>query len=164
MMFRKAVLPVALLVLGACAAPTIDTSTDETLKQSVERVRESLPEEQRDDFDNAVRDLALADLNIQDFLAQGPDPSLEALVGKMNNRLQGKTGEQILAEAKVLREERERKEREQALGEIAELEQKLATAAAAKQKLSEFEVKRSRLYRNTRGFMSEPVIELSVVN
>jgi len=161
---KRTLFALAILVFVACAKPTIDTSTDEAMRRSVAKVRESLPEEQRDDFDNAIRDLALADIDIQDFLAQGPSPSPEALAGKMKQRLQGKTGEQILADAEKLREERERKEREQALGEIAELEQKLAAAEAAKQRLAAFSVTRSRLYRDTRGFMPEPVIELSVTN
>jgi len=154
----------AAVTLLACAAPKVDTSTDDSTKTSIERVRRSLPEGKRADFDNALRDLALADLNLQDLMAQSANQNVGTLASKMKQRLNGKTGEEILSDAARLREERERKEREQAVGEIAELKKKAAAAELAKQKLAAFKVTRSRLYRESVGFMTEPVIELSVTN
>jgi len=148
----------------ACAAPKIDTTTDDSMKKSIERVRQALPEEKRADFDNAVRELALADLDFRDLMAQGQNPAADVLTSKMKQRLNGKTGEQILADAAKLREETERKQREQAVAEIAELQKKQADAAAARQKLAAFHVTRSRFYMNSSGFMDQPVIELSVTN
>lgn len=58
----KKMLVVLTIVLLACAAPKIDTSSDEAMKRSIERVRQSLPEAKRAEFDNAVRHLALADV------------------------------------------------------------------------------------------------------
>jgi hypothetical protein len=134
------------------------------MKKSIERVRGSLPENKRADFDNAIRDLAFADLRFQDVVAQGTNMSAEVLASKMKQKLQGKTGEQILSEVAALREERERKEREQAVSEIAELQRKAAGAAVAKRQLGTFTVSRSRLYQETIGFMTQPVIEVSVKN
>jgi hypothetical protein len=161
---KRLTLCVGVIALLGCSSPKVDSSTDESLKKSLERVRGSLPEEKRADFDSAIRDLAFADLNIRDIMAQGANQSSDALASKMKQRLNGKTGEQILSEATKLRETRERNEREQAIGEIAELQKKAAAATLAKQKLAGFTVSRSRLYRETRGFMTEPVIELSVKN
>lgn len=163
-LLQKITLVIFSISLLACAAPKIDTSSDESMKESVERVRSSLPESKRPEFDNAIRDLALSDLKLEDFAAQGANPDVNVLASKMKERLNGKTGEQILAEAAKLREERERKEREQALGEIAELQKKMAAAQVAKQHLAAFKVTRSRFYRVTSGFMPEPIIELSVTN
>jgi len=123
-----------------------------------------LPDGKRTEFDNAVRDLALADVDFKDFMAQGQKPGVDILASKMKERLNGKTGQQILADAAKLREERERKEREQAISEIAELQKKQADAAAAKQKLAEFQVTRSRFYIDEGAFVTKPVIELSVTN
>jgi hypothetical protein len=162
-LLKKLTIFIAVVAILACAASKVDTSTNESMKKSIERVRESLPEEKRVDFDNAIRDLALADLNFQEIMAQG-SPSADILTSKMKQRLNGKTGQQILSDAAKLREDRERKEREQAVGEIAELRRKSAAAELAKQKLAAFKVTRSRLYRETIGFMTEPVIELSVTN
>lgn len=163
-MLKRLILCVAMAATLACAAPKIDTSSNESMKKSIEQVRESLPEEKRADFDNAIRDLALADLNFQEMMAQGSNTSADALTTKVKQRLNGKTGLQILSDAAKLHEERKHKEREQAVGEIAELRRKAAAAELAKQKLAAFKVTRSRLYRETSGFMAEPVIELSVTN
>src|SRR5215203_3435790 len=163
-LLKKLIICAVMAATLACAAPKIDTSSNESMKKSIERVRESLPEEKRADFDNALRDLALADLNFQEIMAQGTSPSTDTLTSKMKQRLNGKTGQQILSDAAKLREDRERRAREQAVGEIAELRKKAAAADLAKQKLAAFKVTRSRLYRDTSGFMAEPVIELSVTN
>jgi hypothetical protein len=154
---------IALLsALLGCSAPRIDTSSDDALKESTERVRQSLPEDKRADFDTAVRELSLADVNIKDLMAPGAKP--EDVLTKMKQRLNGKTGDQILAEAKHLTEERAQKEREQALAEIKELVKKANAAQAAKKQLAGFVVERSRFYRQRAGFLEEPIIELSVTN
>lgn len=161
---KTIILSCVLAALSGCATPTIDTSTDQSMKESVERVRSSLPEDKRQDFDNALRELALADLNLQDLMAQGTNSNADALTSKMKQRLNGQTGVQILAAAATLREERDRKQREQAIGEIAELQKKAAEAAVAKQKLAAFTVSRSRYYKENSMFTTESVIELSVTN
>ena len=162
-MSRKLLLLVVVLAL-ACAPPKIDTSTDEKMKESIARVRESLPEGKRGEFDDALRDLALADLDFSDFMAQGQNPNADLLGAKMKKRLDGKTGEQVLADAAKLKAERERKQREEALAEIRELQQKAAAASAAKQQLAAFRVTRSRFYLDSSSFITQPVIELSVTN
>lgn len=55
---KRCLLVVLICVLMACSEPTIDASSDEAMGQSVSEVRESLPEEHRADFDQAVRELA----------------------------------------------------------------------------------------------------------
>jgi hypothetical protein len=154
----------AIALVVACSTPKVDTSTDDSMKKSIERVRGSLPEEKRADFDQAVRSLAFASLNLQDIMAHGANTSTYTLVSKMKETLNGKTGDQILSEATKLREERERKERKQAVGEIAELQKKAGEAALAKQKLAGFTVTRSRFHQDKIGFMTLRVIELSVRN
>lgn len=159
----KRLLPL-LFLLGGCADPTIDASSDEAMKESVKEVRESLPEERQQEFDKAVQELVVANISLQDIMAQGANPNVEALATRAKQALGGKTGEEVIAEAAKLREERERKEREQALGEIAELEKRASAAQTAKQQLARFQVSRSRLYRDRSSFIEEPVIELTVTN
>lgn len=163
-MLKIAVLTLAAVTLTACADPKIDASTDEEMKKSVLGVRGSLPEAKRVAFDNALAALAFADLSFPDILAQGAHPNTDIVASRMKQRLDGKTGEQVIAEAAQLRADRERKEREQALAEIAELQEKAAAAAAAKVKLAAFVVSRSRFYTRESGFIREPVVELSVTN
>jgi hypothetical protein len=52
----------------------------------------------------AVRELSVADLNIKDLMAPGAKP--DDVLTKMKQRLNGKTGEQVLTEAKRFRDER----------------------------------------------------------
>jgi hypothetical protein len=153
-----------LLCTAGCSKPTIDTSSDEAMGRSMKEVRESLPEEHRKEFDDAVRDLALAEIDFKELMAQGAEPKVDLLGSRIKQRLSGKNAEQVIAEAAQLREERERKAREQALGEIVELEKKSAAAQQAKQQLAAFRVTRSRFYRSKGGFIEEPVIELTVTN
>ena len=49
----KKILGLALIVvlIAGCSDPKIDASSDESMKASVQKVRESLPESKRGDFD-----------------------------------------------------------------------------------------------------------------
>ena len=135
------------LLLSSCSKPRVDTSSDEKMESSLESVRTSLPEEQRDEFNAALVELALDDMSIE-----------------LKNRISGKTAEEIIADAKAIRREREIKQREQAFQEIAELKAKLAAAEEAKAKLTAFQVLRSRFYKQESLFLAEPIIELTVKN
>lgn len=135
------------------------------MKESVDEVRDSLPEERRHEFDQAIRELAFANLSLEDLMMQGQMENVEYWGSKMKARLADKTGPEIIAEAETLRREREQMQREQALQEIAELEAKRRAATEAKEHLRRFEVKRSRFYKVPQRFgRAEPIIELSVLN
>ncbi|MCP4111753.1 MAG: hypothetical protein GY749_40555 [Desulfobacteraceae bacterium] len=43
------------LLLTDCGEAKIDTSSDESMKASIEKVRKSLPENKRDAFDEALK-------------------------------------------------------------------------------------------------------------
>ena len=51
--------------------PTIDTSTDESIRQSSQKVRESLPEAERAEFDEAIQLLAFSKINLKDIFTEG---------------------------------------------------------------------------------------------
>ena len=84
----------------------------------------------------------------------------------MKESVNGKTGERIIAEAAQIKFERKRKQKEQALQEIKELEEKRQLSVAAREQLKSFKVLRSRFYKQKRDFMGEeqPIIELTVKN
>ena len=48
----------SLSILLGCSSPKIDTSSDETMKASIEKVRQSLPKEKKEQFDEALKILA----------------------------------------------------------------------------------------------------------
>lgn len=147
-----------------CSDPKIDASSDESMSQSVKAVRQSLPESKRADFDNALLILAFS-LVDRNELSSEHVVGVGKLEGNARHLLNGKTGEQILAEAeRVLAERREREVR-QALEEIEELESKLAKSENARQHLKSFQILRSRFYtRNLEYVGRQQIIELTVKN
>ena len=153
-----------MLVLAGCSKPTIDASTDESMKASVEKVRNSLSEEEKIKFDEAMRIVAFSNIDVKDLFADGVLAS-NSLEGKMKQSLQGKTANDIIAQAESIKQERAAKEKEQALSEIKELIKKQVEAEQAKSELAKFRVERSRFYKKRREFIGQqPIIEISVVN
>lgn len=181
---RAIVISLCVLFAG-CGAPSIDTSSDESMKQSIEKVRQSLPEAKRKDFDEAVSTMMLSNINMESVMAgAAARANMEA---RIKESINGKTGEQIIDEATHIRAEREERERQEAaeraererqeaaeraeqekqeaLKEIAELKAQKVEWEVAREELSKFEVTRSRFYKQKQQFMGkQPVIELSVKN
>ena len=121
---------VALVVSGCdqlAPAPTIDASSDESMKQSAQEIRESLPENERAEFDKALQVLAFSQINLNDIFAEGA-AGAGNLEGKMRESLHGKTAREVVAEAERIQRERKAREKEQALNEIKELERTFVTA------------------------------------
>jgi hypothetical protein len=93
---------IVLAALSGCADPTIDASSDESLEQSVQKVREALPESRRSDFDDAIQVLAFSQIDMKELLAEGATGTGN-LEGKVRQSLDGKTGEEVIAEAAVFK-------------------------------------------------------------
>ncbi len=153
-----------LLTLAACSKPTIDTSTDETMKASIEKVKNSLSDDKKEKFDEAMKIVAFSNVDFKDLFAGGA-LAANGLEGKMKQSLQGKTADDIIAQAESIKQERAAKEKEQALSEIKELIAKQAKAEQAKSELAKFRIERSRFYKQQQAFMGpQPIIEISVTN
>lgn len=153
-------LVLATMAITGCSDPTIDASSEAKMKESVAKVRESLPEAKRVDFDQAVQLIAFSQIDMKSLFANGGD-----VEGKMRDALNGKTAEQVLAQAKQIQAERKTREKEQALAEIRELVAKRDKAEQAKQQLDKFQVVRSRFYMRERQYLGkQPIIELTVKN
>jgi hypothetical protein len=160
----KYALPALVLLLAACSEPTIDTSSDETMETSIERVRNNLPESQRADFDSAVTVVAVHDISFGDVLAEGA-AGVDVAERKVKMALDGLTAREVIALGDSIIAEREAEMRRQALQEIAELEEKKAAHEQAKEALAAFEVVRSRFYKRTNSIgMPEPIIDITVRN
>jgi len=144
--------------------PTIDTSSDESMKQSSQKVRESLPEDQRAQFDEAMQLLAFSQIDLKDIFSAGATGTGN-LEEKMKQSLNGKTAQQVMAEADRIKFERETREREQAIEEIKELEQQRTKAELAREQLNKFEVLRSRFSIEEQSYIGkQAIIELTVKN
>lgn len=163
-MAKKLVVLGISLLFEACSRPAIDTRTEESMKSSVAQVRKSLPDDKRTEFDQAMQIIAFSQMSLGSLVKDGATGT-DGTLDKVKASLNGKTGEQIIAEAAKITADRKAKEREQAITEIKELQNKKAAAQAAKVELAKFEVSRSRLYMQHREFLGEqPIIELTVRN
>ncbi|MCK9522443.1 MAG: hypothetical protein M0R76_05270 [Proteobacteria bacterium] len=166
---------IAFLLLIGCSSPKVDTSSDETMKASIEKVRNSLPEAKRKDFDDSLQLLAFSQIELKDIFTAGAT-GIDNLTDKMKASLNGKTGNQIIAEAEQIRKEREKQEqqqalereeqeRQQALEEIKELEEKRLNSENAREQLKKFQIIRSRFYMREQSYSRpQPIIEMTVKN
>jgi hypothetical protein len=155
------------LVAASCAAPRIDTSSDEKLAASTKRVRESLPADERAEFDQAIMVVAMSKLPVEGGLlgmAALANASPETMKATFLAPLNGKTAKEVLAEAKRITDARKAKEREQAVKEIADLQALRVSAERATVELKKFEVQKSRFEQRKAMFGNEPLIQLAVKN
>lgn len=150
------------LLLAGCGSPKIDSSSDESFRESVQEVRDSLSDEERREFDDALRVLTMSRVNLA-AIASGATTA-DALASDFRTSLSGKTAAELIAEAERVRREREAAEREQAIAEIGELIEKRRSSESARAELARFEVVRSRFFKQAGYIGEEPVIELTVRN
>lgn len=163
----KKIIGVALLsfLLIGCDKPKIDASTEEAMQSSIAKVRESLPEDQRGEFDKAIQTVVLSNLNMSDLMHASSENGKEEISKKMREPLSGKTGAEVISYAQSVVAERELKQKEQALQEIKELESQKAEAAKAKEELKKFQVLASRFTMEPQQYgQPQPVIRLVVKN
>lgn len=146
--------------IGCAGEPRIDTSSDETMKESISAAKESLSPDERKEFEKVLKMLAFSNVDNLFQLAADPD----SLTRNMKDQLHGKTAREVMAEAKKVEAERAAKQREQIVSEIAELEEKKEKAELAQEQLKAFAIERSRFYYDDLGFSTEPTIEITVKN
>lgn len=162
---KKCFFALAAALLFGCGQPTVDTSTDETMKESLQEVREALPESKRAELDSALQTIAMSQLDFSEVFATGKAPDAEAATKDLKSMLQGKTAEEIIASADRIVAAQKAKEREGAHKEIQELVKEREAAASAMAELAKFEILRSRFYKERDYFGSlEPRIQLKVKN
>jgi len=159
------------MMLTGCGKPKVDTSTDEKLKSSLEKVRASLPETQRAELDESVKTLAFANVDgLGDLFTLAQTGALEQ---QAKAQLNGKTGLEIITEARrVAAEKLERQKKADELRQQQERERNLAEIAGLRAKLddespdllSSFVIERAAFGKSTAGFIRENCIELSVRN
>lgn len=164
MRFARLTIATLPLLLVGCGPATIDASSDAAMKESMVDVRNGLDETERAEFDKSLQmilmDAAVPGGNI--FAAAGRDPSVAQAT--LRSSLDGKTATDVNAMASSIRVARAEKQREQVLGEIAELQEKKVRAEAATGELAKFAVTRSRFYREEGYLGKQSVVELGVTN
>jgi len=170
-MKRFLVLLIMAVFLSGCADPKIDTSTEDSQKKSIEKVRNALSEQKRTEFDDAMKIIVFSKVNL--FNPKESEYTMKNAITSLN----GKNGNEVIAEGKRIKEEQTEKEKERAAKEregvlkaIKDLESKKALAESAKAELAKFKIVSARFYkRDHKDYMGrivgkEPVIELKVKN
>lgn len=148
-------------LLAGCDKPKIDSSTDDAMKSSIAKVRESLPENKRGEFDNALQVVAFSNINMADLIQSDK----EDLSKKMRDSLSGKTADEVISYAQKVNAEKELKRKEQALQEIKGLEQRKANAEKAIEALKKVQVLSSQLIKEPQeDGKPQPIIKLVVKN
>lgn len=142
--------------------PKIDSTSDASMKKSMEKVKESLPEAKRQLFMDAVQTLMFKDIgNLMQLAKADSDKMKKDMMAALN----GKTADEIISEAALIKQEAEEKKRQAALAEIKELEARKQRAEAAKLELIKFKVISSSFYKQENEYgIKQPVIKLTVLN
>lgn len=151
------------LTLAACGEPTIDASSDEKMKASIEKARVALPDDEREKFDDAVKTLVFANLDFEKIFSDEA-PSAMEMKYDAQRAMDGKSAKEVIAAADKVIQARKEKEKEQAIQEAIELAKKKKRAEADRAELATFEIRRSRFYIREEKYSKQPIMELTVYN
>ena len=163
-LLRLSALSLSALVLAGCSDPKVDTSSMPAAVVSIEKVRESLPTYKRDEFDTALKIIAMSSFNGIDLF--NPQRMNAAEIAESANAyMHGLTGDEIIERADEMLRQRRAREREQALRTLNRLEAKQDSAQRAQEHLAQISIDNARYYISTSPYGAlEPVIELTVTN
>ena len=102
---RKMVLLLMLVFLtSAYSVPTIDGSTDDSMKHSIQKVKKSLPINKQSEFDDSIKILMFKNFDMKTMFANafaGKALDKDKLANDIKKTLDGKTGLEVIAEAKI---------------------------------------------------------------
>ncbi len=163
-LLRLSALSLSALVLVGCSDPKVDTSSMPAAVVSIEKVRESLPTYKRDEFDTALKIIAMSSFNGIDLF--NPQRMNAAEIAESANAyMHGLTGDEIIERADKMLRQRRAREREQALRTLNRLEAKQDSAQRAQEHLAQISIDNARYYISTSPYGAlEPVLELTVTN
>ena len=163
-LLRLSALSLSALVLVGCSDPKVDTSSMPAAVVSIEKVRESLHTYKRDEFDTALKIIAMSSFNGIDLF--NPQRMNAAEIAESANAyMHGLTGDEIIERADKMLRQRRAREREQALRTLNRLEAKQDSAQRAQEHLAQISIDNARYYISTSPYGAlEPVIELTVTN
>ncbi|MDJ0594850.1 MAG: hypothetical protein QNJ72_33550 [Pleurocapsa sp. MO_226.B13] len=133
------------------------------MKSSIEKVRQSLPEDQRGEFDRAFQIIVFGQMK-DIYTSKMPLPIYPEQ--KIKELVNGKTGLEIIASAEDVKRKLLEEQKKYILQEIQELEAKKASAENDKLQLAKFKVVQSRFYKQKRPYRDEEelIIEVTMKN
>lgn len=139
-------------VFLSCTQPRIDTSSDERMKESIEKVRNSLGDDERKKFDEALQAIASSQITIEGLFQQGLT-GVGSFQAKTKEALNGKTATEVIEAGREIYKQK-----------ISELEAKKSAAEKDRLELQKFKVVRARFSKRSGFLHEEAIINLSVIN
>lgn len=161
---KNILLPFLFLFLFGCGETRVDTSSYETLVKSLAKIRTSLPENKKKEFDEYSMLMAFYEVDLKNLAAgEGVDKLADA---KINVALNGKSGEDILAEGPKYKSDIERLNREKLVQEHNKIAKKKNDFIMAKKMITTFKVVKSRLFKEkaSGSDIMVPILEMNVKN
>jgi hypothetical protein len=151
------------LFISSCQKK-IDGTNETTMQESIKEITESLDGEEKKEFQESLQLVMFNGLEFSDLMKED---GADEMANDFKKQIDGMTSEDIIEMGNKIKEEREKKKKEQAKSEISELYLAKQNAENDRKMLSKFEVKRSRFYIRKSGtyyITKQPIIELTVKN
>ena len=164
MSLKNLLLLFLLVLLFGCGETRVDTSSYETLVKSLGKIRVSLPDSKKKEFDEYSMLMAFYEVDLKN-LANG-DGVEKLKDAKINATLNGKSGEEILAEGPKYKSDLELMNREKLKQEYNKIAKKKNEFIMAKKMITVFKVVRSRLFKEKASGSDAmvPILEMNVKN
>ena len=143
-------------VLAGCGPPTLDPTSFKKLESSVSKLRQPMDPEYRARFDEALT-FFVGESGLIDESDAKQAPEHPELVLALYSPLKGLTADGIIAEARLRRVE-------QVQSAVDELEAGRLESEAAREKLADFHLQASRVYKRNKNFLEWPVVEFRAEN
>lgn len=127
--------------------PRIDTSSDEKMEESTQRLRDSLNDEQKAKYEQAVGYIAFDGLTFSDLM------STDEAMKKIKKKFKNKSYDDLVYDAKQIVKRR-----------IKDLENEKSSSASARKKLEDIVVQRTTITTDSSGFMPRRILYMMVKN
>lgn len=144
----------ALLVIGVITfgvihfnKPRIDVSSDEKMEDSVQRLKDSLNDEQKEKFEQAVSFIAFDGLTFNDIM------STDQTIKNIKKKFKNKSYDDIIYDAKKIVKRR-----------IDDLNNERASSASARKSLEDVVVQRTTMTTDTSGLLPRRILYMMVKN
>jgi hypothetical protein len=139
----------SILILGILniTKPRIDTSSDENMRTSTERLMESLNDKQKAKFEQAVRYIAFDGLTFNDIM------SADETIKKIKEKFKNKSYDDIIADArKIIKRE------------ITNLNNEKSASESSRKSLDDIVVERTTITTDSSGFLPKRILYMMVKN
>jgi len=170
MLYKIITLLSLLVFITGCSDPKIDTTNEETIKSSIQKVRDSLSADKKEEFDKSIKILMFSQIDMKNIFANafaGKTVDKDQLANDMKKSINGKTGLEVIALAHELKEKREKEEAIKEQAELEELKTKQLMYESNKNKLAQFKIISSKFSKREKtqySMREQPIIELTVKN